>query len=115
MNPLRVAILIAFCGSTLWAFSLYLPVRLGWAPEDASMYVAQTRKELEDERKNAEPIDWRDTKKLEADTHFWKAENALQNETAEGLILGAALQKEVVIITIAGSAWVLAGMLKSKV
>jgi hypothetical protein len=115
MNPLRVAILVAFFGSTLWAFSLYLPVRLGWAPEDASMFVAQTRKELEDERKNAEPIDWHDTKKLEADTRIWKAENALQNEIAEGLILGSASRKEVVIVTIAGIAWVLAGMVKSKV
>jgi len=115
MNSIRVAILIALFGSTVWAFSLYLPVRLGLAPEDAAMFVAQTRKNLEDERKDHEPIDWSDPKKLEADTHFWNVVNAGEDRLAEGLILGAALRKEVVILTIAGAAWVLAGMVKPKV
>jgi hypothetical protein len=115
MNPIRVAIVVAFVGASLWAFSLYIPVKLGMAPEDASMFVAETRKNLADARKSAEPIDLTDAKKLEADTRYWKAENALENGIAEGFILGAALQKEILIVTIAGVAWVLAGMVKRTV
>jgi len=114
MYPLRLAILVAFFGSTLWAFSLYLPIRLGWAPEDASQFVAETRKAIEDERKSEGPIDWSNSKKLEADTRFWKAYNAQENQLAEGLILGAALRKEVVIVTLTGVTWILAGLVKAR-
>ena len=38
-----------------------------------------------------------------------------ENKRAKGLILGAALRKEILIATIAGVAWILVGMVKSKV
>jgi hypothetical protein len=43
MNPLRFAILIAFVGTSLWTFSLYIPVQLGIAPSEPWEFVAETR------------------------------------------------------------------------
>jgi hypothetical protein len=104
---------VAFVGASLRAFSLYLPVRLGWVSQEPWRFVAETRAAVEDQQRH-DPFPGYNLSDNDRAIRFWNSFYLDENTLAKGLILGSALQKEVVIVTIAAVAWVLAGLVKPK-
>jgi hypothetical protein len=109
MSPIRKAILVAFVGASLWAFSLYISVELGLAPKQPWEFLTETRAAV-----SAEESKWPDVPRSDFAVKMLLATYDGENKRAKGLILGATLQKEILILTIAGAAWVLAPLVKPR-
>ena len=94
MNPLRVAVVAAFVGASLWALAPLLLVGIGFHAEDLAWPLIQAHGVAGGQSDLA---------------YVFRAQAAIPQ-----LVL-RAVQTEIAVVTLAAVAWVLAGMVKSKV
>jgi hypothetical protein len=109
MNPLRVAILVGFVGATFWVFAPLL--NIGSTPPSSPTPAHTSDYDQFLPKRKLGPYDDLIPKRAPAGTYV----SPYTSADLERHLQLRDVRSEAVVVTIAGIAWVLAGMVKSKV